>query len=363
MLWLLGLSPALLFALWGTLDPALRSPAWGLALKALALFGLAALIQLMTSLGWLPRFLGRRLVGLIIVLVGASTLVFSALRLAPGDPLDAILGEQAGPEQRQALAHALCLDRPLLIQYHDCFLSSLLDGSLGYTFDVHPQPVISRIAIHLPATVELAFVGLAVAITIALPLGLLAAWRRGRWIDHSVSVVALLGVATPTFWLGPILLLLFTVGTDWLPSPVTTDRPLAALVLPALTLGTALAGKLTRMIRASVLEVAGEAFVTTARAKGAGEGRIWLAHILRNALLPVITVLGMQLGALLTGAIVTEKIFARPGIGTLLLDAIQQRDYPTVQGVVLLIACTYVLVNLLVDLLYAVADPRVRFDT
>jgi peptide/nickel transport system permease protein len=248
------------------------------------------------------------------------------------------------------------------VQYNDCFWNSVLDGSLGHTFDVVPEPVIDQLAAHFPATVELAVVGMLVAMAVAFPLGLLAALKRGTFIDHAASVLALLGVATPAFWLGPMLLLLFTVGVDWLPSPATTDRPIAALVLPAFTLGTALAGKLTRMIRASVLEVTGEAFVVTARAKGVGEGQVWVGHILRNAMLPVITVMGMQLGALLTGAIVTEKVFARPGIGTLLLDAIQRRDYPTVQGAVLLVASTYVVVNLLVDLLYAAADPRVRFE-
>ncbi|MCA9543323.1 MAG: ABC transporter permease, partial [Myxococcales bacterium] len=184
----------------------------------------------------------------------------------------------------------------------------------------------------------------------------------GTWVDHAGSVFALVGVAMPAFWLGPMLLLAFTVAFDWLPSPVQTDRPIAALILPAITLGTALSAKLTRMIRASVLEVIGDDHVVTARAKGLSEGRILVRHVLRNALIPVITVMGLQFGALLTGAIITEKVFARPGVGTLLLDAIQQRDYPTVQGTVLLIACTYVLVNLAVDLLYAAVDPRVRLS-
>ena len=356
-----GLAPALLSLLWGLLNPAQSPEAFGLARKALGAFGLAAGFALLGARGWLPPFVARRLVSLVLVLVGASTLVFGALRLAPGDPVDAILGEQASAEARDALTAALCLDRSLLAQYNTCFWDAVLDGSLGRTFDVVPEPVIDLLAAHFPATAELALVGLAVAMLVAFPLGLLAALKRGTLVDHGASVVALLGVATPAFWLGPMLLLLFTVGLDWLPSPAATDRPLAALVLPAFTLGTALAGKLTRMVRASVLEVAGEDFVTTARAKGVGEGGVWVGHILRNALLPVITVLGMQFGALLTGAIVTEKVFARPGIGTLLLDAIQRRDYPTVQGTVLLVATTYVVVNLLVDLLYAVADPRVRF--
>ncbi|MCB9524492.1 MAG: ABC transporter permease [Myxococcales bacterium] len=310
----------------------------------------------------MPPFVARRLISLIIVLVGASTLVFGALRLAPGDPVDAILGEQASAEARADLTRALCLDQPLLVQYDDCFWDTVLDGSLGRTFDVARRPVVELLAANFPATVELAAAGLAVAMLIAFPLGLLAAVRRGTWVDHAGSVFALVGVAMPAFWLGPMLLLAFTVAFDWLPSPVQTDRPIAALILPAITLGTALSAKLTRMIRASVLEVIGDDHVVTARAKGLSEGRILVRHVLRNALIPVITVMGLQFGALLTGAIITEKVFARPGVGTLLLDAIQQRDYPTVQGTVLLIACTYVLVNLAVDLLYAAVDPRVRLS-
>ncbi|MCA9537744.1 MAG: ABC transporter permease [Myxococcales bacterium] len=306
--------------------------------------------------------MARRLVSLLVVLVGASTLVFGALRLAPGDPIDAILGEQAAPQDRARLARTLCLDAPLLVQYDDCFWDTVLDGSLGQTFDVQPRPVIELLAANFPATAELAAAGMAVALLVAFPLGLIAALRRATIVDHAATFFALLGIATPTFWLGPMLLLLFTVSVDWLPSPARTDQPLLALVLPALTLGTALAAKITRMVRSSLLEVMNDDYIVTARAKGLPERVILLKHILRNALIPVVTVLGLQFGALLTGAIVTEKIFARPGVGTLLLEAIQARNYPVVQGTVLLIATTYVLVNLLVDLLYAAIDPRVRLD-
>lgn len=347
---------------WALTHPAQAASAWALAGKALVVDAVAAGLWFAGWRGWLPAFVARRLVSLIIVLVGASTLVFGALRMAPGDPVDAILGEQASAEARQALTEALCLQKPLLVQYNDCFWDSVLDGSMGKTFDVAPQPVIELLAANFPATAELAIAGMCVGLIIAFPLGLLAALHRATWVDHVASVFALLGVAVPAFWLGPMLLLAFTVGFDWLPSPVRTDQPLAALVLPALTLGTALSAKLTRMIRSSVLEVSGEAFVTTARAKGLPESVILTRHILRNALIPVVTVMGLQFGALLTGAIITEKVFARPGVGTLLLEAIQQRDYPTVQGTVLLIATTYVLVNLAVDLLYAAVDPRVRLN-
>ncbi|MGK0361909.1 MAG: peptide/nickel transport system permease protein, partial [Bradymonadia bacterium] len=274
----------------------------------------------------------------------------------------AILGEQADATARADLTRALCLDQPLLVQYNDCFWDSVLDGSMGMTFDVKPEPVIDSLLANFPATLELACAGMVVALLIAFPLGLIAALRQGRPADHLATAFAMLGVAIPTFWLGPMLLLAFTVSVSWLPSPARTDAPLAALVLPALTLGTALAGKLTRMIRSSVLEVARDDYVVTARAKGLSERVIVIRHVLRNAMIPVVTVMGIQIGALLTGAIITEKIFARPGVGTLLLESIQQRDYPIVQGTVLLIATTYVTVNLLVDMLYAFIDPRVRLD-
>lgn len=358
----LAFAPLLAIGTWGLLNPEHAASAWALLRKGAVAFGLALVIAAVGARGWLPRFLTRRLVSLIIVLIGASTLVFGALRLAPGDPIDAILGEQADAQARAELTSALCLDRPLLVQYNDCFWDTVLDGTLGLTFDVKPQPVIDALAANFPATLELAVAGMIVALLIAFPLGLLAALRQGKLADHAATGFAMLGVAIPTFWLGPMLLLAFTVSVSWLPSPARTDAPLAALILPAITLGTALAGKLTRMIRSSVLEVARDDYVITARAKGLPERVILLRHVLRNALIPVVTVMGIQIGALLTGAIITEKIFARPGVGTLLLEAIQQRDYPTVQGAVLLIATTYVTVNLLVDMLYAAIDPRVRLD-
>ena len=348
--------------LWGALQPSARASGLDLALEALVVDAVAFGFWGLGRVGLLPAFLVRRLVSLVIVLLGASTLVFAALRLAPGDPVDSILGEQASAEARAELTASLCLDAPLLTQYDDCFWDTVLDGSLGRTFDVTPQPVIDLIVEAFPATAELALAGMLVSLSIALPLGLLAALRRATWVDHTATGFAMLGVAIPAFWLGPMLILAFTVHLDWLPNPARTDRPIAALVLPALTLGTALSAKLTRMVRSSLLEVLGDEYVVTARAKGLPEWLILVKQVLRNALIPVITVLGIQFGALLTGAIVTEKVFARPGVGTLLLDAIQQRDYPTVQGTVLLIATSYVAVNLLTDVLYAVIDPRVRLD-
>lgn len=357
-----ALLPAGLAAAWALAHPQHAATGWQLAGK---LAGAAAVAAAFHALGWagvLPRFLARRLSALVVVLVGAGTLVFGALRLAPGDPVDAILGEQASPEDRARVREALCLDAPLVVQYDDCFWDAVLDGSLGRTFDLTPRPVTELVAAHFPATLELAVAGMLVALLVSLPLGIAAALRHGTWVDHLSTAFALAGIAVPAFWLGPMLLLAFTVGLGWLPNPGETDRPLAALLLPALTLGAALAAKLTRMVRSSLLEVLGDDYVVTARAKGLPERVILVKHVLRNALIPVVTVMGIQFGALLTGAIVTEKVFARPGLGTLLLEGIQQRNYPVVQGTVLLIAAIYVTVNLLTDVLYAFIDPRVRLD-
>ncbi len=355
--------PILGLGLWAGVCPEAAPTAWGLSLKYGCVATLCLGLFRAGQVGWISTFIARRVISLVIVLVGASTLVFGALRMAPGDPVDAILGDQAPAEARARLTTALCLDAPLLEQYDRCFWDQVLDGSLGRTFDVHPQPVIDLLVENFPATAELALAGMVVALLFAFPLGIVAALKRATWADHLARSFALVGIATPTFWLGPMLLLAFTVSVDWLPSPARTDQPIAALVLPALTLGTALAAKLTRMIRSSLLEVMADDYVVTARAKGIPESVILVKHVLRNALIPVVTVMGLQFGALLTGAIITEKIFARPGVGTLLLEAIVERNYPVVQGVVLLIATTYVVVNLLVDVLYVLIDPRVRFDS
>jgi len=349
--------------IWAQIAPSAGPTAWGLSIKYGCVLGVSLFFFGAGRAGWISSFFARRVISLIIVLVGASTLVFGALRMAPGDPIDAILGDQAPAEARARLTTALCLDAPLLEQYDRCFWDQVLDGSLGQTFDVQPQPVIELLAENFPATAELALAGMVVALLFAFPLGIVAALKRARWPDHLASTFALAGIATPTFWLGPMLLLAFTVSVDWLPSPARTDQPIAALVLPALTLGTALAAKLTRMIRSSLLEVMTDDYVVTARAKGITERALLLKHVLPNAMIPVVTVMGLQFGALLTGAIITEKIFARPGIGTLLLEAIVERNYPVVQGTVLLIATTYVVVNLLIDVIYAFIDPRVRFDS
>jgi ABC-type dipeptide/oligopeptide/nickel transport system permease component len=240
------------------------------------------------------------------------------------------------------------------------FLGRIADGSLGHQCPRNPESpsVMSRILDVFPHTLELAVAGMLVALVLALPIGILAAVRRGTWFDTAATVFSLSGMSIPVMLMGPVLLLVFFANLGWLPGP--TETSLAALFLPAVAVGTHLMAMLARMTRSSMVEVLGDDYVRTARAKGLAEPVVLGKHALRNALLPVITVAGLQFGALLSGAIITEKVFARPGLGLLLLDAIAERNYPVVQGCVLVIAVIYVTVNLLVDLAYGLTDPRIR---
>ncbi|MFT5433308.1 MAG: ABC-type dipeptide/oligopeptide/nickel transport system permease component [Myxococcota bacterium] len=303
----------------------------------------------------------ERLLGATLAIAGAVTLVFFTLRATPGDPADNILGDEAPPAAKQAFRDRLHLDEPLFDQYGHLW-NDILDGSLGHSYGIsdRDETVAEVIGDVLPATIELALAAMLVALLIALPVGILAALNQGRLIDQLSMLAAMVGVAVPVFWLGPMLLFLLSVKIQLLPDPGAPLRGPWPLLLPAMVLGLALSAKLTRMVRASVLDVLREDYVTTARAKGLPEWRVVGKHVLRNALVPVLTVAGLQMAALLSGAIVTEKVFARPGIGTLLLDAIVKRDYAVVQGCVISVAVGYVLVNLLVDLLYIAIDPRVR---
>lgn len=298
----------------------------------------------------------RRLLSAIPTLAAVATLVFSLIHLIPGDPVLIMLGEGAQPTDVEGLRRELGLDRPLAAQY-GAFVAGLVRGDLGRSLHFD-QPVTALIARHYPATVELALAAMLVALATALPLGMLAAFRKGSWVDRAARGFALVGVSVPNFWLGPMAILLFSIQLGWL--PVSGRGGLAHLVLPAATLGLALAALLTRMVRAGVAEELGKPFLVTARAKGLSRVRIAVAHALRNALVPVVTVVGLQFGSLLTGAILTETIFGWPGLGRLLIQAIRLRDYPLVQGCVLLISATYVLVNLVTDLVYAWIDPRIR---
>ncbi len=304
------------------------------------------------------RFLARRLLLTAPVLLGVATLVVTLVHLVPGDPVQVMLGESASPADVAAMRSRLGLDRPLPVQYA-AFLAGVARGDLGTSLRTN-QPVVSAILERMPATLELAAAAMLVALLIAMPLGVLAAVRAGSAVDHAATTVALLGISMPNFWLGPLLAIVFSVSLGWL--PVSGRGTFAHLVLPAITLGAPLAAVLTRMTRASVIEELRELYVLAARARGASRARAVWAHAFRNSLIPIVTVLGLQCGAVLTGAVITETIFAWPGIGRLLVQSIGFRDYPLVQGCILLIAVTYVSVNLAVDVVYGVLDPRIRYE-
>ena len=304
------------------------------------------------------RYLIRRLVLTIPVLLGVATLVFALIHFIPGDPAQAMLGEGATPEEVNQLRGRLGLNRPLIVQYGS-FLMGLTRGDLGVSLR-NDQPVTAQILERMPATAELAFASMTVAVLLAIPLGIVAAVWRGTAIDFGAMTLSLVGISVPNFWLGPLLAIIFSVELGWL--PVGGRGTLAHLVLPAITLGAALAAILARMTRASLLEELCEPYVLAARAKGVSRSRAILYHAFRNSLIPIVTILGLQFGVVLTGAIITETIFAWPGIGRLLIQSISFRDYPLVQGCVLLIAVTYVGVNLLTDLTYSFLDPRIRVD-
>ena len=304
------------------------------------------------------RFLARRLVLTIPVLLGVATLVFSLIHLIPGDPAQAMLGEAAPQADVEELRRRLGLDRPLIEQYGS-FLQGLVRGDLGTSLRTG-QPVTGQIVERMPATAELAAAAMLVAIGFSMPLGIIAAVRRGTFVDHAAMTISLAGVSVPNFWLGPLLAIVFAVELGWL--PVSGRGTWAHLVLPAISLGAALAAILARMTRATLLEELREQYVQAARARGVSRPRAILRHAFRNSLIPVVTLVGLQFGAVLTGAVITETIFAWPGIGRLLIQSIGFRDYPLVQGCILLIALTYVGVNLLTDVIYGVLDPRIRYE-
>ena len=304
------------------------------------------------------RFIARRLLLTVPVLIGVATLVFSLIHLVPGDPVQAMLGESASREDVVDLRRRLGLDRPLYVQYA-VFLRGAVTGDLGRSLRTG-QSVTGAIAERMPATIELAFAAMLFAVLVAVPLGIVAAVRAGTAVDHGATTLSLIGISLPGFWLGPILAIVFAVTFGWL--PVSGRGTPAHLVLPAITLGAPLAAVLARMTRASVLEELRELYVLAARARGVSRRRAVLRHAFRNSLVPIVTVLGLQFGAVLTGAVITETIFAWPGVGRLLVQSISFRDYPLVQGCILLIAATYVAMNLLTDVVYGLLDPRIRYE-
>ncbi len=304
----------------------------------------------------MTAFILRRLVAVVPLSLLVATLVFSLIHLIPGDPVEMMLGDGAQRADIESLRHEMGLDRPLVEQYLR-FMSGLARGDMGESIHFR-KPVVDLLWQHYPATLQLAFVGMIVALLIAIPLGIFAALQRNRMLDHFARLISLLGVSMPNFWLGPMLILLFSIHFDLF--PVSGRGGIRSFVLPAVTLGTALAGMLTRMIRSSVGEELHKAYLVTAMAKGLSLPWAVIRHTVKNAAMPVVTVIGLQFGSLLTGAIITETIFAWPGVGRLLIQGIRMRDYPLVQGGVLVMAMTYIMINLATDLVYAMLDPRVR---
>ena len=315
----------------------------------------------------MQTYLVKRALSIPPALIGVSILVFLLLRLIPGDVVDQMLGAQntITEAQRQSLRQFFGLDQPLYVQY-GAWARRVLGGDLGASFRTS-TPVLELILSRLPVTTELTALSMLVGLAIGVPTGVAAAAWRNTWIDNAARLVSLLGLSIPEFWQGTMLLLLTSLVLHWIP-PVDFVPPwqdplqnLLAMLLPALSLGTVLASNVTRMTRSAMLDVLGRDYVRTARAKGLARRVVILRHALKNALIPVVTVSGLQVGYLLGGAIIVEEVFTPPGLGRLLLWGIYGRDYPVVQGTVLCVAVAFVLVNFVVDLLYAVLDPRIRY--
>lgn len=317
----------------------------------------------------MERYLVRRLVMLLPVLIGTTVVVFSLIHLVPGDAALVILGNDYTPEGAQQLRTQLGLDRPLYVQYLD-WIGNVLQGNLGnsiYPFGgikFQGDPVAKIIIDRLPTTLTLTFGTMALSILLALPIGMITAIKRNSATDSILRIVSMIGISMPVFWFGLLLILVFAVRLHWLPANgnISTSG-LQALILPVIALGISDAALLSRMTRSAMLEVLAEDYVRTARAKGLKSIVVYYRHALRNALIPIITVVGFQFGGLLSGAILTETIFTMPGLGRLLVESVFRRDYPVIQGCVLVIALMYVVTNLVVDLFYAYLDPRVSLTS
>jgi peptide/nickel transport system permease protein len=307
----------------------------------------------------MTQYIIRRLLQMIPITLGILTLIFSLIHLIPGDPAMQIAGEGARPEDVANVRKALGLDQPLWKQYVT-YVTALAHGDLGRSFRTN-QSVAKEIAARYPATMVLAFGSMFIALLVAFPLGIISAIYRNSWIDNVARFFALIGVSMPSFWFGPLLIIAFAINRTWFPVSGREDG-WRSLVLPSITMGLALSAILTRMIRVSLAEELNQLYVTTAVAKGVSRGRAIFRHALKNALIPVITILALQFGSLLTGAIITEQIFSWPGLGRLLIQSITTRDYPQVQASILVIALTYIMVNFISDLLYGVVDPRIKLQ-
>ena len=304
-------------------------------------------------------YLARRVLAVVPVLFGVTLAVFSMLFLVPGDPVRMMLAEfVTNPDQVEKMRAELHLDDPIIVQYGR-FVGGALRGDLGTSIRSR-RPVTTEIRENVASTMQLAAAAMAVAVAIGVPLGLLAAISRNSWLDVGAMVVALLGVSMPSFWLGLLLIFVFSLHLAWFPA--TGGGDLAHLVLPALTLGTIASAIIARLTRSSMLEVLGQDYIRTAQAKGLAWWGVVVRHALKNALIPVITIFGLQFGNLLAGAVIVETVFSRPGLGRLIVGGILSKDFPLVQGTVLVVAASYVLINVLVDVAYAVVDPRIRYS-
>ncbi|NOU99466.1 ABC transporter permease subunit [Paenibacillus sp. LMG 31457] len=325
----------------------------------------------------MATYVGKRMLQLIPVLLGISVIVFFLLHMIPGDPALVLLGQDAPPSEVERLRNILGLNEPLYVQLF-VFLKHLATGNLGRSI-FQDEPVSKLIMTHLPATLELAIAAMIIALLIAIPLGILSAVKQFSWLDYANMFFAQIGVSMPVFWMGMLLIIAFSVQLNWLPSfgrgePLTEALETAVstgnvydlvfslkkLLLPAFTLGITSAALITRMVRSTMLEVLKEDYVRTAEAKGVSTFKVIMKHAFRNALIPVITIVGLQFGGMLGGAIVTETIFAWPGIGRLAITAISQRDFPVIQGTVFVVAFMFAITNLIVDILYAVVNPKIQ---
>ncbi len=303
------------------------------------------------------RYLIQRLVAALLTLIGVATIVFFLLRLLPGDPARIIAGLLASEEEIQRIRVQLGLDKPLWMQYI-IFMGRLIGGDLGLSARTS-QPVLVEVAARLPNTLKLAVVSTILATVVGVSAGVIAATRRYSLFDYIASFGSLIGISMPVYWLGLLLIILFAVKLHWLPA-AGAEKP-TSIILPSLTLALFSVALVARMTRASMLEVLNQDYIRTARAKGLKERTVIFRHALQNAFIPVLTVIGLQFGALLGGAVLTESVFGWPGIGLLLVDSIFARDYPVVQGIVLIFSAMFILVNLIVDILYAYIDPRIRY--
>lgn len=304
----------------------------------------------------MARYILKRFIMIIPVMLAVTLVIFTLLYHTPGNPAQMMLGEQATQEQIDQLSEELGLYDPFFVRYFT-YLGDLLQGDMGTSYTTN-RPVATELLARFPVTLKLASFSILIAVAIGIPVGIISATKQYSWFDNISMMIALVGVSIPNFWQGMMLMVVFAVNLKWLPATGITD-PLG-WILPSITVGTSTAAIITRMTRSSMLDVIRQDYIRTVRAKGQKEKVIILKHQLSNALIPIITVIGLQFGALLGGAVLTESVFAVPGLGKLMVDSIKEKNFPVVQGGVLMIALTFVLVNLLVDILYAYVDPRIK---